>query len=299
MKKVLVIGGTGMVASRFVDLAKNILNITSIDEKTLDITDNAAVEKYLEKNKFDAVINFAAFTNVDAAERETGNEEGLAYRLNVLGPKNLAEYCNDNNIFLVHISTDFVFPGTEGEPGPYDEDAPLPETPTGIGWYGWTKNRAEVMIQNTSTDYAIVRYAYPFRAAPFELKSDWARGVIKLYEEKKLYPLFTDQTQSVIFIDDLVEPLIKIVDGKLNGVFHIASKDTTTPYEIASYLLEKYVGKPIELEKGLMAEFLKAPGRTPRPRIGGFKVEKTQGKLGVQFKTWKEMVDGFVKQLNT
>ena len=96
MKKVLVIGGTGMVASRFVDLAKNILNITSIDEKTLDITDNAAVEKYLEKNKFDAVINFAAFTNVDAAERETGNEEGLAYRLNVLGPKNLAECISRN-----------------------------------------------------------------------------------------------------------------------------------------------------------------------------------------------------------
>lgn len=299
MKKVLVIGGTGMVASRFVDLAKNILDITPIDEKTLDITDGVAVEKYLEKNKFDAVINFAAFTNVDAAEKETGNEEGLAYRLNVLGPKNLAEYCNNNNTFLVHISTDFVFSGTEGEPGPYDEDALLPETPTRIGWYGWTKNRAEVMIKNTSTDYAIVRYAYPFRADPFELKSDWARGVIKLYEEKKLYPLFTDQIQSVIFIDDLVEPLIKIIDGKLNGIFHIASKDTTSPYEIGAYLLEKYTGKPVELQKGSMVEFLKVPGRTPRPRLGGLKTQKTQNTLNLKFKSWKEMVDEFILQLKS
>lgn len=288
-----------MVASRFVDLAKDKLDITSVDEKTLDITDNEAVEKYLEKNKFDAVINFAAFTNVDAAEKESGNETGITYRLNVLGPKNLAEYCNDNDTFLVHISTDFVFLGTEGEPGPYDEDAPFPETPVGIGWYGWTKNRAEIVVQNTSTDYAIVRYAYPFRADPFELKSDWARGVIKLYEEKKLYPLFTDQIQSVIFIDDLVEPLIKIIDGKLNGIFHIASKDTTSPYEIGAYLLEKYTGKPVELQKGSMVEFLKVPGRTPRPRLGGLKTQKTQNTLNLKFKSWKEMVDEFILQLKS
>lgn len=297
MKKVAVIGGSGMVASRLCDLAKSNFEITPLDEKTLDIIDNAAVEKYFSVNKYDAVINFAAFTNVDAAEKDTGNEEGIAYRLNVLGPKNLAEYCNENGIFLVHISTDFAFQGTEEVPGPYDEDSPLPETSNGIGWYGWTKNRAELMIKNTSNNFAIVRYAYPFRAAPFELKTDWARGVIKLYEEKKLYPLFTDQIQSVLFIDDLVEPLTKIIDGQMTGIFHIASKDTTTPFEIGSYLLEKYTGKPVELSKGSMTEFLKAPGRTPRPRIGGLKVEKTEARLGMKFKTWREMVDEFISQI--
>lgn len=288
-----------MVASRFVDLAKDKLEIVSVDEKTLDIIDNTAVEKYFTKNKFDAVINFAAFTNVDAAEKETGDETGLTYRLNVLGPKNLAEYCNDNNTFLVHISTDFVFPGTEEEPGPYDEDARLPETPVGIGWYGWTKNRAELMIQNTSTNYAIVRYGYPFRAAPFDLKKDWARNLINLYNEQKLYPMFTDQVQSVLFVDDLVEPLVKIINEEISGIFHVASSDMTTPHEIGLYLLGKYTGKPVELQKGSMGEFLKAPGRTPRPRLGGLKTLKTQNILNLKFKTWRAMVDEFVSQLNT
>lgn len=297
MKKVAVIGGSGMVASRFVDLAFNNFEIVSLDEKTLDITDNSAVEKYFTLNKFDVVINFAAFTNVDGAEADEGNENGLTYRLNVLGPKNLAESCNKNNMFLVHISTDFVFPGTEDKPGPYYEDLPLPTSPEGIGWYGWTKNRAEFVLNKTSEKYAVIRYGYPFRAAPYEIKKDWARNLLKLYDEQKLYPLFDDQIQSVLFIDDLVEPLSKIVNEETTGIFHIASLDTTTPFEIGSYLLEKYAGKPVNLQKGSMVEFLKAPGRTPRPRLGGLKVEKTEEKLGMKFKTWREMVDEFVSQI--
>lgn len=298
MKKLAIIGGSGMVASRFIDLADKNFEITSLDEKTLDITDNTSVKNYFAVNKFDAVINFAAFTNVDAAEDQKDDKDGLAYKLNVIGPKNLAESCKENNIFLVHISTDFIFPGNSKNPGPYSEDAKLPETSEGIGWYGWTKNRAEDMLKNFSDNFAIVRYGYPFRATAYERKNDWARNLINLYNEQKLYPLFTDQIQSVIFIDDLVAPLVKIIDEQLNGVFHIAS-DTVTPYEIGSYLLEKYAGKPVELQKGSMADFLNAPGRTPRPRLGGLKTEKTQENLGIKFKTWKEMVDEFISQLKS
>lgn len=298
MKKVLVIGGSGMVASRFCDLAKSNFDITSSDEKTLDIANLEAVEKYFSENKFDVVVNFAAFTNVDAAEADKGNEDGLTYKLNVLGPRNLAESCNANNIFLIHISTDFVFPGTEGVPGPYSEDSPLPETSEGIGWYGWTKNRAEFMLKETSNKYAIVRYGYPFRADPYEAKNDWARNLLKLYNEGKLYPLFDDQTQNILFIDDLVEPLTKIINEELTGVFHIASTDTTTPFEVGAYLLDKYTGKHVELQKGSMVEFLKAPNRTPRPRLGGLDSSNTQKKLNIKFKTWQEMVDEFVSQLS-
>jgi dTDP-4-dehydrorhamnose reductase len=299
MKTIAVIGGSGMVASRFIDLASKSFDITSLDEKTLNITDNTAVEKYFSENKYDAVINFAAYTNVDGAEAQKDDENGLAYKLNVIGPKNLAESCNEHNIFLVHISTDFVFPGTPEIPGPYSEDVVLPETQNGMGWYGWTKNRAEYMTTTTSNSCAIVRYGYPFRAAKYDLKLDWARNLIKLHTEHKLYPLFTDQLQSLIFIDDLVEPLSKIVDKKINGIFHIASTNTTTPYEAGSYLLSKYVGKPVEIQKGSMAEFLNAPGRTPRPMIGGLKTEITQEKLGMKFKTWQEMVDEFISQLKS
>lgn len=297
MKRVAVIGGTGMVASRFCDLAKSVFEIAPLDEHTVDITNVESIKSYFGKNKFDVIINFAAITNVDAAEKDKGNEDGIVYRLNVLGPRNLAQYCNENNIFLIHISTDFVFPGTEELPGPYNEDDVLPETPNGIGWYGWTKNRAEAAIRSTSNKYAIIRYGYPFRAAPFVTKGDWGRNLINLYNEHKLYPLFNDQVQNILFIDDLVMPLSKIINGELTGVFHIASSDTTTPFESGKYLLEKYAGKPVEVEKGSMIAFLSEPGRTPRPRLGGLNSLKTQKSLNLKFKSWKEMVDKFIGQL--
>ena len=299
MKKVLVIGASGMVASRIVDLAKDMLDITPLDEKIIDITNAKSVEDYFKNNSFDSVINFAAFTNVDAAEAQRGDETGLVWKLNVEGPENLAKVCAAKNIFLIHISTDFVFPGTEAYPGPYSEDSRLPETPDGIGWYGWTKNRAEFEIRNLGSRNAIVRYGYPFRAAKYELKKDWARNLINLYNEHKLYPLFDDQIQSIVFIDDLVEPLAKIINEELAGIFHIASIDTTTPYEVGSYLLEKYTGKPVEILKGSMVEFLKTPGRTPRSRFGGLNNLITRKTLNMKFKTWKEMVDEFVNQLKS
>lgn len=288
-----------MVASRFIDLAKDKFDITSADEKTLDITKSGDIEAYFEKNTFDTVINFAAFTNVDAAEVQKGDKEGFVWKLNVEGPRSLAKVCSNKNIFLIHISTDFVFPGNEKNPGPYSEDTALPENSEGIGWYGWTKKEAEKVVVGSGCKYAIIRYGYPFRADKYDLKPDWARNLINLYDEHKMYPLFTDQIQSIVFIDNLVSPLEKIIDEKIEGVLHIASEDTTTPYESGSYLLERYTGLPVKIQEGSMVEFLKSPGRTPRPRLGGLKVEKTEELLGMKFKTWQEMIDEFISQLNS
>ena len=300
MKKVLVIGASGMVASRFIDLVKDNLDITPVDEKKLDITDSKAVEDYFVKNNFDSVVNFAAFTNVDAAEIQRGDQNGLVWRLNVTGPENLVRVCKEKNVFLVQISTDFVFPGTETFPGPYSEDTELPDNLDGsMGWYSWTKNRAEDIVQKSGVRNAIVRISYPFRGSNFEAKRDWARNLINLYNEQKLYPLFDDQIQNILFVDDLVEPLTKIISEELIGIFHIVSGDTTTPYEAGSYLLEKYTGKPVDIQKGSMTEFLKVPGRTPRPHLGGINVIKTQKSLNMKFKTWREMVDEFIGQISS
>lgn len=298
-KKILIAGGSGMIASRFVDLASKNFEIVSTDEKTLDITDKSAVEKYFEDNRgFDSIINFAAYTNVDGAESQQGDRNGSVWKINVEGPKNLAKIARKYDLFLVHISTTFVFPGNRGNPGPYDEDAKLPENQDGLGWYAWTKNRAEYEVSNIEPESSIIRYAYPFRAASYELKLDWARNLIKLYNEHKLYPLFDDQTQDIIFIDDLTVSLSKIIEDKMSGIFHISSRDTTTPYQSGKYLLEKYSGGKVKIQKGSIIEFMKTPGRTPRPQFGGLKVEKTEAKLGVKFKAWKEMIDEFISQIS-
>ena len=305
MNRVLVIGATGLVGSRFVELAKNKqslasqgpgrLDIIAVDENTLDITDKSSVEKYFNKNPFDSVVNFAAIANVDGAEKERNNKEGIVWKLNVEALKNLIEICNKTDRFLVQISTDFVFEGTTENSGPYDEYSLLPKSLSpNLSWYGWSKNRAEYIVQSTKCRSAIVRIAYPFYASKYELKLDFAKNYLKLYDDGKLFPLFTDQTLNVLNVDDLIDPLVKILVEEIQGTFHIVSNDTTTPFNFVEYLLKKVRNVENVLEKGSMAEFLKIKDRTPRPRLGGLKTEITEKKLGIKFKNWQEMVDDFV-----
>ncbi|WKZ26039.1 MAG: NAD(P)-dependent oxidoreductase [bacterium] len=297
MKKVLVVGATGLVGSRFVQLVKSELDIIAVDEKTLDITNSDAVNKYFNDNSFDSVINFAAVTNVDGAEKERGDENGFTWKLNVVGPLNLAEVCLKHDRFLIQISTDFVFKGTENDPGPYSENTPLPEENSGIGWYGWSKNRSEKLARESGARFAVVRIAYPFYPSLYEAKLDFAKNYLKLFDEGKLFPIFTDQILSVLNVDDLVEPMTKIIDNELEGVFHLVSSDTTTPFDFVEYLLWKARKVEGVVQKGSMTEFLKAEGRTPRPRLGGLQTKITEEKLGIKLPTWKEMIDEFVSKL--
>ena len=299
--KYLVIGGSGLIGSRFIDLTKKNNKILSPDETKLDITDKASVEGYFagNKDKFDVVINFAAYTNVDGAEKERGDKKGIVWRLNVEGAENLAKICRNYGKFLIHISTDFIFPGTKENPGPYAEDAKLPGNMDKIGWYGWTKMEVERQGRKINKYAAIVRPAYPFRASPYKQKLDFARNILALFDEDKLYPLFSDQRLTPVFIDDLVSALEKIAILKRPGIYHVVTSDVTTPFDFANYLLEKARGVKGVVEKGSMEKFLNVPGRTPRPRLGGLKSQKTQKILGMKFKTWKQSVDEFVKQIKS
>jgi dTDP-4-dehydrorhamnose reductase len=297
MKKILVIGASGLIGSRFVELARDKFEIIAVDEKTLDIIGEQAVEEYFAKTAFDVVVNFAAFTNVDVAEKERNDENGLCFKLNVKAVENLAYACKKYNKFLVQISTDFVFTGNNENPGPYDEDAKIAKSMDGVGWYGWSKNRAEKLISESGSRYAIVRIAYPFSSGKYDLKLDFAKNYLKVFDEGKLFPIFTDQTFTPLYLEDMINPLSKILEEELEGVFHIVSSDVATPFDFVEYLLKKARNVERVVQKGSMEEFLRAEGRTPRPRLGGLKTEKTQSKLGIKFRTWREMIDDFVDNL--
>lgn len=299
MKKILIIGSSGLIGSKFSSSISQNKKVTP-NEIELDITDEKIVDTFfeLEKDNFDTVLNFAGFTNVDAAEKERGNEEGLCFRLNVNGPNNLAKACLKYGKYLVQISTDFVFKGKPNYPGPYFEDSIIPNVlDDDQGWYGWTKNRGEFVVKNSGCNFAIVRIAYPFCADNYDLKLDYAKNYLKLYDENKLFPIFSDQILSVLLLDDLIPALEKIISLKENGIYHVVSSDTTTPFEFANYLLEKARGVNNVIEKSSMEEFLNVEGRTPRPILGGLKTEITEKKLRMKFKTWKEMVNSFVEKI--
>ncbi len=295
-KKIFVTGASGLVGSRFVELYSKKYDFICPEYPAFDLTDSKNVRDHISEANPDVVVNFAAYTNVGKAENQRGDKKGDCYKINVTGVKNLVEALPPKCHFI-QISTDMVFPGSEKDPGPYEENHPSNYKESELTWYGYTKNLGEKeAIKKFGKDATILRLIYPVRAK-YELKLDYLRKPLSLYDAGKLYPMFTDQQVSIAFIDEIAKTLEKIIDAKFKGVFHASSRDTTTPFDLVFYMIEKVRGKKNAVKPTSLKEFLKTVNNPVRyPEFGGLKVEKTKKRLGMKFSTWKEIVDALISQ---
>lgn len=272
--KILVTGASGLVGSKFAELYPNPPDLLTPD---LDEFDLAHPGEYLAKTTPEIVLNFAAYTNVSEAEKQRGDKSGPCWQINVEGTRNLVSAL-PTSARLIHISTDYVFSGSTADPGPYSADH-QPETDSQkLTWYGYTKAEAEKIVGDRGT---IVRLIYPVRAK-YDQKPDYLRKHLDLYNQGKLYPLFTDQQISLTFIDEACLSLQKIINQNLSGTFHISCPDTTTPYEIITYMLQK-LGKDISSVQKSSVD----PKRYPK--FGGLKPS-------FDFSPWRQIVDKLIEQ---
>ena len=281
-----VVGANSMVGSRFCEMAKSYFDLIKSDLKSgikVDITEKSSVEDFFKNNSFDWLILFAAFTDVDAAEKQRNDKAQSCWQINVEGTKNVADALKKYNRKLIFISTDFIFDGTKGN---YKEDdAPGPNLEK-VSWYGITKIEAEKIIKSTLSAYIILRLAYPYRSK-FEGKDDLAKRVWRLYKEGKLYPMFTDQTITPTLIDDIAPAVSLLISKGVTGTINLASPIAASQYDFAKELISTFGGNPRDIEKGSIVEFLKVEGRTPRSKNSNLNVEKIKG-LGFNPTDWKE-----------
>ncbi len=295
----LVIGSEGLVGSRFVEISENRSAFILPRQVELDITKFSEIKAVISSYNFTSVVNFAAFTDVSKAEEQRGDKNAECWQVNVEGVKNLVEAVKPykTRIHFIQISTDMVFPGTKDDPGPYLENHPLDHDLSQLSWYGYTKAEAEKIIRNELGLFStVVRISYPVRAR-FDAKLDYIRKILNLFDEGKLYPMFSDQQISISFIDEVCKALDIIISQNHRGTFHVSSRDTTTPYELASYVLEKLRGVKEVVMPTTLDQFL-LQGNNPLryPKYGGLSVSITQHKLGVTFSSWREIVDKIITQ---
>lgn len=277
---IIMLGGSGLVGSRILEMDRGIV----IPNQRIDITQADEIHRVLEQYAGKTLVNFAAYTNVGAAENLRALDDD-PWLVNVIGAENVALACAKHGIHLVHISTDFVFNGAKDNQGPYTEDAQPVQSPDGITWYGWTKAVAEQKVTDALVNgqLSILRIAYPYRAH-FADKNDFARDIQLRHSDGNLYPMYTDQYITPTFIDDLPSAIRMIQDQQDSGIFHVASPTICTPHDFASYLL----GQNVDTNT--------FPSESPRPQYGGLDVRKTQETLGLQFRTWQQGIDDMLKQ---
>lgn len=193
----------------------------------LDITDRNAVEQMVSEEQVGAIVNCAAWTDVDACETDSVMA-AKAERINALAPAILAQAMRDVNGLLVHISTDYVF-GLEPYNTPCNEEQK--GSPTGV--YGHSKLRGEMVIRNSGVQYLILRTSWLYS----EYGRNFCRTMMKLTAEKPQVNVVFDQTGTPTYALDLAQAITTILERESwrgnTGIYNYSNEGVCSWYDFA------------------------------------------------------------------
>jgi dTDP-4-dehydrorhamnose reductase len=229
--RIVITGAGGLVGRVLADQARrqgrDVLALTSSE---WDITDAAAAERFVESG--DVVINCAAYTKVDAAE----TDEARAHAVNTVGPENVAHACARAGAELIHISTDYVFNGTQRYPYEIDDK-------TGpLSVYARTKLGGELVVLTAMPDAHIVRTAWIYEGAD---GTDFVATMRRLAAGDGPVDVVADQIGSPTYVGDLVGALLEVADGSIREpLLHAANQGEASRFEQAQVVFEAVGADP-------------------------------------------------------
>lgn len=249
--KILVFGGSGLVGSKFIDLHSQIFDIKAPGTSDADILNKDQIAKEVEDFNPDSIVNFAAYTQVEEAENQKGNKEGICFQVNAIGAKNIAEVAKSFNKHLVHISTEYVFDGVKDDSPYVEEDIPSP-----INWYGQSKLVGEQFVLESGCRATVVRISMPF-SSYYKFKTDIARFFLEQLRAGNQIKAVEDQRITPTLVNDIAYALRVLLDNQTSGIYHFSSKDSVTPLEFAKTLAEIFSLDYSLISTTTLAEFNK------------------------------------------
>lgn len=218
--KILITGCNGQLGSEIRSLEADMPHHTfyNTDVAELDITDQAAVDTFVERHEIDGIINCAAYTAVDRAE----SDKEVCTSLNTVAPALLATAIERRNGWLIHISTDYVFNGKSYRP--YRED----DTPSPDSVYGSTKLAAEFGVMKFCHRAMVIRTGWLYSS----YGKNFVKTMLRLGREKSELGVIFDQVGTPTYAHDLASAILQVVEqGVTPGVFHYSNEGVASWYD--------------------------------------------------------------------
>ena len=292
---ILVTGANGQLGNEMRIISKNstdkyiftdVNQVDGLETTYLDITDVDAIRKMVSEYRVDAIVNCAAWTNVDAAE--TAGE--IVETLNATAPENLAIAMKEVNGLLIHISTDYVFGGD-----PYNTPCKEDQQGTPTGVYGATKLLGEQKIIATGCNYVILRTAWLYS----EFGKNFVKTMLNLTATKPQLKVVFDQVGTPTYALDLANAIMSIIaDYKSTitdnrspltydkcGIYHFSNEGVCSWYDFTKMIAE-YAGQTgCDIQPCHSSEF---PSPVTRPSYSVLDKTKIKETFGITIPYWTE-----------
>jgi len=283
MLNILVTGANGQLGSSLKSLAPNYPNFTFYftDKNELDITKIRKIEEFVSKNKIQLIINCAAYTNVDKAE----DEFPLANEINHLAVENLGVVSKDNNIRLIHISTDYVFDGTLEKP--YVETDKTNPTNN----YGITKLKGEeALLKLNPENSIIIRTSWLYSL----YGNNFVKTMMRLGKEKETINVVSDQIGSPTNASDLAKAILQIIpliESKRVEIYHYSNSGVCSWFQFAKEIM-RISKSDCKVEPILSKDY---NSKAPRPNFSILNTEKIQNTFNVEVPQWKTSLRNYIQ----
>lgn len=243
------------------------------DAIPLDITDAFAVGKMLKDHEISAIVNCAAYTDVNRAE----SEPDIADMVNCKAAGVLAEAASEAGALLVHISTDYVFAGDSCRPyTEADETSPL-------GVYGRTKLAGEKAIEASGCRYLILRTSWLYS----NYGENFYKTMVDLTASRPVVKVVSDQTGTPTWASDLAEAIVAILDGNLSfesGVYHYSNEGVCSWYDFAKEICAG-VGHLCDVMPCRSEDY---PSPVRRPHFSVLDKTRFKDTFGIEIPHWRE-----------
>ena len=283
MKKLVVIGKSGQLAW---EIARLVPEAMCLGRDDIDITSGEDIAAKLGLINPDAVINASAYTAVDKAESDEEN----AYLLNQTAVANLAKYCKSNNVFFVHVSTDYVFNGEKGSPYTVD-DAIEPQ-----GMYGKTKAAGEAEVTSIlPAASAILRTSWVYSSHG----NNFVKTMLRLMAEKPQLGVIDDQIGSPTWAKGLARACVEAASHRTAGIYHWSDEGVCSWYDFAIAIQQ------LGLERGLLEQAVPVkpipssayPTPAKRPHYSVLDKTLTRETFTSPLNHWREQLSAMMDEL--
>jgi dTDP-4-dehydrorhamnose 3,5-epimerase len=277
--RIIIVGSNGQLGKA---LQAKYPKAAAVDREDFDITDSRFVEEY-DWSIYDIVLNAAAYTNVDGAQTAEGRK--LAWQINATGPGMLAKAAAKHGLTLVHVSSDYVFDGSEEI---HDENEPL--TPLSV--YGQTKAAGDIAVSTCPKHY-VLRTMWLIGDGP-----NFVRTMIGLAEKGVSPTVVDDQIGRLTFTDTLVEAIAHLLANQSPyGTYNLSNDGEPASWADITRIIFKGLGRDdLSVTGTTTAEYYASKeGIAPRPLHSTFNLDKIKS-VGFNLKDWREELGKYIKE---